>query len=55
MTGYARIDLRLTKEGGIYVLEANANPDIAYGEELSCATEAAGISYEALLMSYNFV
>ncbi len=50
MTGYARIDLRLTKEGGIYVLEANANPDIAYGEELSCATEAAGISYEALLM-----
>ncbi|HEY5702218.1 MAG TPA: ATP-grasp domain-containing protein [Gammaproteobacteria bacterium] len=49
MTGYARIDLRLTEQGDIYVLEANANPDIAYGEELSCAAEAAGISYDALL------
>jgi len=49
ITGYARIDLRLTETGDIYVLEANANPDIAYGEELSCATESVGISYDALL------
>ena len=49
LTGYARIDLRLTPENDIYVLEANPNPDIGYGEELSCATEAAGIKYEALL------
>ena len=49
MTGYARIDLRLTEKGDIYVLEANANPDIAYGEEISCATESVGISYAALL------
>lgn len=49
LTGYARIDLRLTDDNEIYVLEANPNPDIGYGEELSCATEAAGISYESLL------
>lgn len=49
LTGYARIDLRLTNDGEIYVLEANANPDIGYGEELSIATEAAGTKYENLL------
>ena len=49
LTGYARIDLRLTDEGDIYVLEANANPDIGYGEELSSATEAVGMDYEELL------
>lgn len=49
LTGYARIDLRLTKTGEIFVLEANANPDIGYGEEMSCATEAAGMDYEELL------
>ena len=49
LTGYARLDLRLSNEGEIYVLEANANPDIGYGEELSCATEAAGLDYQALL------
>jgi len=49
LTGYARLDLRLTDEGRLFVLEANANPDIGYGEELSCATEATGMSYEALI------
>ncbi|HSR62786.1 MAG TPA: D-alanine--D-alanine ligase [Gammaproteobacteria bacterium] len=49
LTGYARLDLRMTDEGRLFVLEANANPDIGYGEELSCATEATGMSYEALL------
>ncbi|MEX2525177.1 MAG: D-alanine--D-alanine ligase [Gammaproteobacteria bacterium] len=49
MSGYARIDLRLTENNRLYVLEANANPDIGYGEELSLAAEAAGISYEQLL------
>lgn len=49
MSGYARIDLRLSESGRIYVLEANANPDIGYGEELSMAAEAAGMDYEHLL------
>ena len=49
LSGYARIDLRLRDDGAIYVLEANANPDIGYGEELSVAAEAVGIDYNQLL------
>jgi len=49
ISGYARIDLRVTDEEKVYVLEANANPDIGYGEELSLAGEAAGMGYEQLL------
>ncbi|MEJ2760013.1 MAG: ATP-grasp domain-containing protein [Gammaproteobacteria bacterium] len=49
VSGYVRIDLRVTEEEKVYVLEANANPDIGYGEELSLAGEAAGMSYEQLL------
>jgi len=49
ISGYARIDLRVTEDEKIFILEANANPDIGYGEELSLAGEAAGLSYEQLL------
>lgn len=43
---YGRIDIRLTSDKRIYVLEANSNPDIAYGEEVAEAAERCGISYE---------
>jgi D-alanine-D-alanine ligase len=46
---YGRIDLRLTAENKLVVLEANPNPDIAYGEELAEAAEKAGIRYEKLI------
>jgi D-alanine-D-alanine ligase len=49
LSGYARVDFRLDSEGRIYVLEANPNPDIGYGEEFSEAAEAAGIDYGPLL------
>jgi D-alanine-D-alanine ligase len=49
LSGYARIDFRLAASGRIYVLEANPNPEIAYGEELAESAEQAGVSYEALL------
>jgi D-alanine-D-alanine ligase len=49
LSGYARIDLRVTDDDKIFVLEANANPDIGYGEEMSLAGEAADLSYEQLL------
>ena len=32
LSGYARIDVRMDEEGRIYVLEANPNPNMAYGE-----------------------
>ncbi len=49
LSGYARIDLRLTPEGKIYVLEANPNPDLSYGGEFAESAENAGISYEEVL------
>jgi D-alanine-D-alanine ligase len=49
MSGYGRMDLRLTASGNIYVIEANANPNIEYGEDFSESAETVGLSYEALL------
>jgi D-alanine-D-alanine ligase len=49
MRDYGRIDLRLTPENRLVILEANANPDIGYGDELSEAAAKAGIKYEALI------
>ena len=49
LSGYARIDVRMDEEGRIYVLEANPNPNMAYGEDFSESAEAHGISYERLL------
>ena len=46
---FGRMDLRLTPEGQIAILEANPNPDIAYGEEVAEAAEKVGISYGELL------
>jgi D-alanine-D-alanine ligase len=42
---YARIDLRLTEEGEIWVLEANANPFISRGHEIGNAADKAGMPY----------
>jgi D-alanine-D-alanine ligase len=49
MTGYGRMDLRLRDDGRIFVIEANANPNLEYGEDFSESAEAIGISYEALM------
>ncbi len=49
LSGYARIDFRLTPAGDLYFLEANPNPDIGNGEEFSSAALAAGMDYEALM------
>ena len=49
LSGYARIDVRMDEEGRIYVLEANPNPNMAYGEDFTESAEAQGISYERLL------
>lgn len=49
MTGYGRIDLRMRADGEVFVLEANANPNLEFGEDFAESAEAAGISYEALL------
>jgi len=42
---YARIDVRLTTDDEVWVLEANANPFISRGHEIANAAEKAGMSY----------
>lgn len=49
MTGYARIDLRLDAEGQAWVLEANPNPDLCFGEDYAESAEMAGLSYPDLV------
>lgn len=49
MRGYGRIDLRLTAEGRVYVVEANPNPQIAMYEDFSEAARQFGISYNDLI------
>jgi D-alanine-D-alanine ligase len=49
LTGYARMDFRVTEDGGVYVLEANPNPNLSFGEDFAESAEATGISYEDLL------
>ncbi len=49
LSGYARIDLRLTPEGEPYVIEANPNPQISRDEDFAHAARAAGLDYGPLL------
>lgn len=49
LSGFARMDMRMRPDGSVYVLEANANPNLTYGEDFAESAEVAGLSYEQLL------
>ena len=49
MNGYGRIDIRLDADGQPWVLEANANPQLAYGEDFAESAHHDGVPYDALL------
>lgn len=49
MSGYARMDLRLREDGKVYIIEANANPNLEFGEDFAESAEVAGIDYPSLL------
>jgi D-alanine-D-alanine ligase len=60
LSGYARLDYRMTNDGECYLLEANPNPQIAKNEDFSDSAAHCGISYPQLLhkiitlgLSYN--
>ena len=46
---YARVDLRLGKDGVPYILEVNPNPDLTEGVSFMESTEKAGLSFSATL------
>lgn len=46
---YGRIDMRLSREGEIYVIEANPNPWLSSGHEFAMAAKASGLGYTELI------
>ena len=49
LSGYARLDYRVTDDGQIFLLEANPNPQIALNEDFADSAMHCGVDYEALL------
>lgn len=49
LSGYARMDFRIRDDGQVFVLEANANPNLAESDEFALSALAAGIGYPDLL------
>ncbi|MGA9025915.1 MAG: hypothetical protein WB440_07655 [Steroidobacteraceae bacterium] len=49
LSGYARMDFRLRADGTLYVLEANANPNLSAAEDFAQSALNAGLKYGELL------
>src|SRR5207245_898420 len=49
LSGYARVDLRLDRDGTPYVIDVNPNCDLSDGAGVSRAASFGGISYAALI------
>lgn len=49
LSGYARLDFRLDTRGQFYLLEANPNPNLSYGEDFAEAAEHDGLGFERLV------
>jgi len=49
LTGYARMDFRLRADGTLFVLEANANPNLSEEDDFAQSAGTAGLDFDALL------
>jgi D-alanine-D-alanine ligase len=47
--GYARLDLRLTKDNKVYFIEANPNPILAADEDFALSALKTGLTYPQLI------
>jgi D-alanine-D-alanine ligase len=46
---YGRIDMRLSKKGEVYVIEANPNPWLSSGQEFAMAAKKSGLTYTEMI------
>jgi D-alanine-D-alanine ligase len=46
---YGRIDMRISSEGEVYVIEANPNPWLSSGQEFAMAAKKSGLSYTQMI------
>ena len=49
LSGFARLDLRLSAEGNVFLIDANPNPDLSDGEDFSASAKKSGIAYPQLV------
>ena len=49
LTGYARMDFRLTESGDLFLLEPNPNPDLAADEDFALSAKSMGLDYDRLI------
>ena len=49
LSGYARMDFRMRADGAVFVLEANANPNLSHDEDFAESARVAGMDYAGLL------
>ncbi len=49
ISGFARLDFRMRADGTVFLLEANANPDLTRGEDFAESAATIGINYDALI------
>jgi len=47
--GYGRIDLRITPDGDVVILEANPNPNLDRDDEFAQSAIKAGLSYNRMI------
>ncbi len=46
---YARVDMRMNKDGELFILEVNPNPNLSEGTGIARSAEAAGFAFKDLL------
>jgi len=49
LSGYGRVDFRMDESGNVYVIDVNANPDLAKNAGLAKSAQVAGLSYASLI------